>query len=136
MDKTVLSIVIGSLIIGGSIFLTAKNEIGTSGDTKEPIVNNVNNVQIVDGKQVIDLRARGGYQPRRSNAKAGMPTVLKVNTSGTFDCSASIRIPSLGIAKYLPSTGVTEFDLGTPQVGIMQGSCGMGMYPFEIDFQN
>ena len=94
------------------------------------------NVSVVEGKQVIEIHARGGYQPRKSIAKAGMPTVLRFETSGTFDCSSSVRIPSLGISKILPQTGTTDIDLGSAQVGTLQGTCGMGMYPFEIDFQS
>jgi plastocyanin domain-containing protein len=97
---------------------------------------NANNVSIVDGKQIIEINARGGYQPRKSIAKAGIPTVIRFNTRGTFDCSSSVRIPSLGISKSLPQTGLTDIDIGSGKLGTLQGSCGMGMYPFEIDFRN
>ena len=95
-----------------------------------------NNVSIVDGKQVVVITAKGGYQPRQSVAKAGLPTVIEFNTNGTFDCSSFIRIPSMGISKSLASSGTTMVDLGTPAAGKLQGSCGMGMYPFEIVFSN
>jgi hypothetical protein len=35
----------------------------------------------------------------------------------------------------LPQTGSTDIDIGTPQPGTLKGSCGMGMYQFEIAFQ-
>lgn len=95
-----------------------------------------NNVSMVDGKQIITLTAKGGYSPRKSKAKAGVPTILKVSTNGTFDCSSSIRIPALQLSKNLPTTGETEIDLGNPKVGVFNGTCGMGMYPFEIEFQS
>lgn len=95
-----------------------------------------NNVSIVDGKQVINLTAKAGYSPRKSKAKAGIPTILKVTTNGTFDCSSSIRIPSLKLSQNLPTTGESTLDLGSPKVGVLNGTCGMGMYPFEIDFQS
>jgi len=96
----------------------------------------INNVSVVDGKQIIEIRAKGGYQPRKSIAKAGMPTILRFNTNSTFDCSSLIRIPSLDISKALPQTGTTDIDIGVSQVGELNGACGMGMYPFEVDFQN
>lgn len=34
----------------------------------------------------------------------------------------------------LPNSGTTDIDLGFSQTDLFQGSCGMGMYPFEIDF--
>lgn len=130
MKSIFFSIAIATIFIGGAIFLTRGSGIGSgNGDA------GANNVTVVDGKQYVELRAKGGYVPRRSTAKANLPTVLRVTTNGTFDCSASIRIPSLKIYKTLTSTGSSEFDLGTPAPGILRGSCGMGMYPFEIEFQ-
>ena len=128
MKTTVIAIILAIVMIGGAFWLVQiKNTQST--------VDNENNVQIVDGVQIIDITAKGGYQPRQSVAKAGIPTVLKFNTKGTFDCSSAVRIPSLDISKNLPSSGVTEINLDTPSVGVLAGSCGMGMYPFEIDFR-
>ena len=95
-----------------------------------------NNVTIVDGKQIIEIHAKGGYQPRKSVAKAGIPTVVRFDTNGTFDCSSSIRIPSVNISKVLPQTGSTDVDIGTQQIATLQGTCGMGMYPFEVEFKS
>lgn len=94
------------------------------------------NVSIIDGKQIIDLTAKDGYSPARSVAKAGMPTILRFTTNGTFDCSSSVRIPSMSLFKSLSLSGQTDIDLGSPKIGILQGSCGMGMYPFQVDFQS
>src|SRR3989344_8016301 len=110
------SIIAISLIIGAVV--VTRNDNGGSGEG--------NNVSIVDGKQIIDLTARGGYSPRQSTAKAGIPTILKVKTGGTFDCSSAIRIPSMNISRNLPASGNTEIDLGSPQVSLLQGTCGMG----------
>lgn len=130
MKATIISITIAIILVVGAIVFA--NNGGPSTSTAA----NVNNVTIVDGKQIIDITARGGYQPRKSVAKAGIPTIIRFNTSGTFDCSSSIRIPSLGISKSLPQTGSTEIDIGSGKVGALIGSCGMGMYPFEIDFKS
>ena len=128
MKTFFFSILFAILIIIGTIVF--------SGPTKQAEQKTaVNNVSILDGKQFIDLTAKGGYTPRKSLAKAGLQTTLRVNTSGTFDCSSSIRIPSMDISRILPQTGVTDIDLGTPQLGTLSGTCGMGMYPFEISFQ-
>lgn len=95
----------------------------------------INPVEVVDGKQIITVTAKGGYKPRKVAAKADMPTLLRMKTQSTFDCSASFIIPDLGIEKMLPATGTTEFDLGT-QVGGTEivGLCSMGMYSFTITF--
>ena len=131
MKNTIISILVAGVVIAGAIIFAGR---GYQPSTSQNIP--ANNVIIENGKQIIEIKARGGYQPRVSVAKLGIPTVLRFETSGTFDCSSSVRIPSLGISKYLPQTGTTDIDLGSSQSGILQGSCGMGMYPFEVDFQN
>jgi plastocyanin domain-containing protein len=127
MKPIIISSIIALALIGGAFVLTRPANLGEDASA--------NNVSMVNGTQVIDLRAKGGYTPRRSTAKAGIPTVLKINTKGTFDCSSIVRIPSLNVYQNLPTSGITEIDLGTPKTGLLQGSCGMGMYPFEINFQ-
>ena len=94
------------------------------------------NVSVVGSKQIIEITAKGGYVPRATLAKAGIPTILRFNTNGTFDCSSSVRIPSMNITKLLPNSGTTDIDLGSPQVGTLQGTCGMGMYRFSVEFQS
>ena len=103
---------------------------------RETDMVNANNVRIIDGKQIIEIRAKGGYQPRQSLAKAGLPTILRFDTNGTFDCSSSVRIPSLNISQILPQSGSTDIDIGNPKTATLYGTCGMGMYPFEVDFQS
>lgn len=128
MKATVISIIIAIVLIGGA-FMLANNSGGTNSTA------NANNVSIVDGKQIIEITARGGYQPRNSVAKAGVPTIIRFATNGTFDCSSSVRISSLNIFKSLPQTGSTDIDIGTQSAGKLVGSCGMGMYPFSIEFK-
>ncbi len=105
---------------------------GRSGVEQKSIEPSGNNVTRVDGKQIIEIQAKGGYLPRVTTAQSGIPTTLRINTSGTFDCSSAIRIPSLKVSKNLPATGVTDIDLGTLAPGKIAGNCSMGMYPFEI----
>lgn len=109
---------------------------GSSGDRADQGEQTGDNVSLVDGKQVIEIRAKGGYLPRVTVAKAGIPTTLRVNTSGTFDCSSALRIPSLKVSKNLPANGVTDIELGTLVAGKIDGNCSMGMYPFTINVEN
>lgn len=93
-------------------------------------------VSIVDGKQYIDITAKGGYSPRVVRAKANMPTVLRVTTKNTFDCSIAFTIPELGVRKMLGTTGVNEFDIPPQGVGKqMFATCSMGMYNFKIVYE-
>jgi len=127
MKATIISIVIALGFIGVAVMVAQSNGDGTAA---------AHNVTMVNGTQIIEITARGGYQPGTSVAKAGVPTIIRFQTNGTFDCSSSVRIASLGISKSLPQTGTTDIDIGSQSATIVRGSCGMGMYPFEINFQS
>lgn len=124
------------LSFGAAILLIASAVYVSGGIKKDSNISPPkNNVSIIDGTQVIEIVARGGYAPEKSVAKAGIPTVIKFVTSGTFDCSSAVRIPSLDVSLHLPPSGMTNVDLGKREVGVLHGVCAMGMYQFEIDFQ-
>lgn len=130
MNKTALIIITVALAIGiGIIFFgQSKNNPDSAG------AQSAQNVEIRDGVQYVIINAKGGYSPRVSTAQANIPTKLIVKTNGTYDCSASLVIRSIGYQKILPQTGEEVIDLGTPQSGTLQGLCGMGMYNFSINF--
>lgn len=130
MKNIITAIVISVILISLALIFTSGNNKKEITKSKTP----VNNVTIVDGIQIVTIEAKGGYQPRSSIAKANIPTILRFNTKGNFDCSSAVRIPSMNISKNLPQSGVTDIDLGNQKVGLLNGSCGMGMYPFEIKF--
>ena len=85
---------IGIVFIGGSKSKDSANSV--SGQSAQ-------NVEIKDGVQYITIDAKAGYSPKVSTAKAGIPTKLIVKTNGTYDCSASLVIRSLGYQKILAS---------------------------------
>lgn len=134
MKKTPAIIIgIGVLIL--FLFIIFSGGSKSSQNNKVDTDAIVENSQIVDGIQYVTINARGGYSPRISTAKAGIPTKLIVKTNGTFDCSASLVIRAVGFQKILPQTGNTEIDLGIPVAGVpLLGVCGMGMYSFNINF--
>ncbi len=95
-----------------------------------------NNVSTENSKQVIEITAKGGYAPRISTAKANTPTILRVKTSSTFDCSSALRIPSIGYSKNLPPSGTTDIELPAQAAGTtLKALCSMGMYNFSVQFQ-
>lgn len=91
--------------------------------------------QIINGVQMIDITARGGYKPKQTIAKANIPSVIRMKTQSTFDCSSSLIIPSIGYSASLPATGMTEIPIPSQKPGsTLRGMCGMGMYSFSIIF--
>ena len=129
MNKTVSIIVTLALVIGiGIVFIGGSKNNTETGESAQ-------NVEMRDGIQYITVNAKGGYSPKVSSAKAGIPTKLIVKTDGTYDCSASLVIRSVGFQKILAQTGEEVIDLGTPKAGQpLQGLCGMGMYNFAVNF--
>lgn len=128
MKSIIVSIVFSGLLIGGAIWFMVF-------DKSPETVNQVNNISIVGDKQMVEINAKGGYAPKISVAKANMPTILRVQTSGTFDCSSSLNIPSIGYRANLPPSGITEIEVPAQKSGaVLQGLCGMGMYNFKVQF--
>ena len=127
MNKPILiSIVVSVLLIGVGFWLATRSSSAGQSAT----------ATIVDGKQFIDITAKGGYSPRVITAKSAMPTTLRVKTSGTFACSASLVIPKLSYQKFLQPSGTEEISISSEQAqGTMQGLCSMGMYNFQIRFE-
>lgn len=129
--KTIISIIlIAVVVISGLIFFNEK-----SLNSKNPDSKTANNVSLVEGKQIITITAKGGYLPRISSAKADVPTTLKIDTKGTFDCSTALSIPSLNYYKNLPPTGETLIAVPPQKPGTsLKGICSMGMYNFSVNF--
>ena len=129
MKSIIISIIVVFVLIGGALFFVTQNN---GGDSPQ---GSVNNVSVVDGKQIIEIDAKGGYSPQITSAKADIETIIKVNTKGTFDCSAALTIPTLNYRTTLQPSGVTEIEVPPQKVGTtLQGLCGMGMYNFKVQF--
>ncbi len=112
--------------IGGITLLLNKSQDAPSA---------ASNITTVDGKQVIDITAKGGYAPKTTQAKADIPTQLKVSTNGTYDCSSGLRIPTLSYAGTLPASGETLIDIPPQKAGSkIDATCVMGMYNFSVAF--
>ncbi len=129
MKGTLIATLIAGALIVGAVWLSADSKTAPSDQAGG------NNVAVVDGVQVIDIIAKGGYSPRLTMAKAGMPTVLKMNTRGTFDCSSALVIPAVNYREFLPPSGVTEITIPPQEAGSkIEGLCSMGMYSFVLNF--
>jgi hypothetical protein len=87
-------------------------------------------------QQVIEITAGHGYSPASSVAKAGLPAVIKITATGTFDCSNVVVIPDLNYRARLPTTGSVEIPVPPQPAGKeLTGLCGMGMYRFTVRFE-
>ncbi len=128
--RIIIALAASAVLIGWAFwFVSAKPQENGAGVTAPTAT-------IVDGKQFVDITAKGGYSPRVVVAKAGIPTILRVTTNGTFDCSASVVIPKLSYQKFLQPSGTEDIAISAEQAqGTLQGLCAMGMYNFQIKFE-
>ena len=125
MKATLVSILVAVANIGGAVYFA----------TRTPEVASTANVSVQGGTQVVEIKAKGQYSPRVTEAKAGIPTVLRMATDGTFDCTSQLTVPSIGYRQILPPSGTTDIALEPQKTGsIVKGICSMGMYNFEVRF--
>lgn len=128
INKLISGVIIVLVVYIGFLFykgIPSKQESSTVG----------NNVSSTDGKQIIEITAKGGYSPKQLTAKANTETILRIKTNNTFDCSSSLVISKLGIRQNLPPTGTTEIAITPQKEGSkIAGACSMGMYTFNINF--
>ena len=89
-----------------------------------------------NGTQIIHIVALHGYQPRRITAKASLPTVLEMEVTSSYDCSAALRIPALHLQQFLKPADTTLIPIPPQEAGTkLTGLCSMGMYRFDITFR-
>lgn len=131
MNKMIIGSLVVTILAIGGIFILLRG-----GGSRVPAGSTPQmNVSLVDGKQVVEIKAKGGYAPRVTVAKANMPTVINVQTNGTFDCSSALTVPAVGFRAMLPPSGVTPIEIPPQQPGTtIKGVCSMGMYSFAINF--
>ena len=128
--KILVSFLLTGFFIGvGIVVLSKPSPTGDLG-------GEIGRVSVVDGVQVVEMQAKGGYFPSSVTLQAGLPTTVRMNSAGTYDCSAALRIPQLDYSVSLPSNGVTEIQIPAQEAGTtLQGLCGMGMYGFKLIFE-
>ncbi len=125
MKALIITFLIAGVFIGGIVFMisSATEEVATQEQ------GSAANVSVVDGKQIIEITAKGVYSPKKTTAKANIPTVIKLKTNGTFDCTRSLNFPNLKLKKFLPPTGETLIELPEQKSGsLLTAACSMGMY--------
>ncbi len=128
MKVAVIAIAIAVVLIAGAIFTSRDNN-------NNSVAESTSNASVSGDKQIVEITAKGGYSPRTVVAKADTPTIVRVKTEGTFDCSSALTIPSIGYRKNLPASGTTDIEIPAQKAGsVLQGVCSMGMYGFQVQF--
>jgi len=104
---------------------------------KNELNNQIGSVAKIDnGVQVIEMKVVDtGYQPNQFTVKKGIPVKWKIEGVNVFGCQAYLTVPKYNIQKTIqPGWQTVEF---TPnETGLINSSCGMGMYRGRIEVIN
>ena len=79
------------------------------------------------GPQEVRIVVQGGYQPAAFVVNAGRAVRLVFDRQEASGCSEEVVIPELGVRRYLPPFEQTVIDLGRPDAGSYEFTCGMSM---------
>lgn len=86
------------------------------------------NVAVADGTQTVQMtQTPRGYEPAETVLYAGLPTRWVIDGTSPLDCSAFLRVPSLGIGADLVA-GQNTVALPPLEPGVIPFTCVMGMY--------
>ncbi|MDP3733210.1 MAG: sulfite exporter TauE/SafE family protein, partial [Candidatus Daviesbacteria bacterium] len=91
-------------------------------------------VKLINGVQMVDIAVfPTGYSPNNVQVKPGIPVRLNLKSGGRLGCTSQFRIPSLGISKNIPLSGITQVDFTPSMKGKITFTCSMGMYSGIIE---
>lgn len=119
-------------VLGGGAAAT-EGLSGKAADAEQPLPNasvGADGVQVVEISVTYGEPDGGGapFSPRIIQAKAGIPTRLRISPSGDLGCAGVFVMPRKNVEKGLVSGKETLVDLGVLSVGDLGYSCGTGMY--------
>lgn len=122
----IISINTGQVLLGSPH--TIQNYLSVLGaSTTKPNTNSV--AEIVDGKQKVTINVKSnGYTTGAKQIKVGVPVKLNLVSKNANGCVRSFVIPSQNISTILPVNGSTELEFTPTKTGLLDFSCGMGMY--------
>ena len=91
-------------------------------------VRDENNFNLVDGKQIINLKVEGlDYSPDSFVLKKDVPVEWNIDGSKAQGCAQIISVPKLGITEQLPRDQIKTITFTPTETGKITFSCGMGM---------
>ncbi len=89
---------------------------------------NDENVKLVDGKQIVEMKVAGlDYLPAKFTLLQGVPVEWRVDGRQAQGCAQILSVPSLGITESLPRDRVKTITFTPSKVGSIKFSCSMGM---------
>lgn len=119
-------------VLGGGAAAT-EGLSGKASNTEQPVPNASMGA---DGVQVVEISVTYGepdgggapFSPSIVQAKAGIPTRLRITPYGDLGCAGVFVMPRKNIERGLVSGKETIVDLGVLSAGDIGYNCGTGMY--------
>jgi plastocyanin domain-containing protein len=129
-SKLMIFFIVVAVLVGAIIWIKSSDKSkDNSANTQQNVLGSTS------GGQIIEVKVSNGYSPTSITAKAGVPTTLRMVSSGASGCEKAFQILGLNVSKVLPTDGTTDIDLGSPKAGTtITGTCSMGMYRVVIKF--
>jgi sulfite exporter TauE/SafE/copper chaperone CopZ len=91
------------------------------------------NVVDNDGWQVLKTVQNGaGYSPRVAAVYVDRPVRWEID-SQSLSCSSTMNLDAMGLGVVSLKDGVNVFEFTPTEVGTLAYTCGMGMFPAQID---
>ncbi len=134
--SNIIMVLITVLVVVGGIFLMKMNRPDNSSSTDSSNTGWASNVVVTNGKQQITISAGNGYFPKMTIAKADIPTTLIMQWKNAYGCESAVRIPQLAYTKNLEANESDTITIPAQKAwSTINGTCGMGMYNFQIMFE-
>ncbi len=90
--------------------------------------NKTETVRVENGVQIVRMtQIAYGYKPNAFIIQKGIPVRWVITSENPYSCAASLRVPSLNIAKNLKE-GQNIIEFTPKKTGSIPFSCSMGMY--------
>ena len=86
-----------------------------------------------DGRQVVEVTVRRGYQPDSILARAGLPLRIVFRREDDDACSERVVFSAPRLERHLAPAGTTTIDLPAQPPGEIRFTCGMGRYRGHIE---
>ncbi len=126
--SAVLVIILGLFNLPNGLTLVGASIASPSFQGAVPDVPQLQNAQLVDGKQVIELKVDYlDYYPTSFTVFQGVPVEWRIDGRTAAGCAQVISVPKLGVTEYLPKNEVKIIQFTPKDVGQIKFSCSMGM---------
>ncbi|MBS3168545.1 sulfite exporter TauE/SafE family protein [Candidatus Woesearchaeota archaeon] len=131
--SAIVVILLGLFNIPNGFGLTGIN-IGSINSNPTGLIDN--NVNIIDGKQIIDMKIVGlDYAPSNFKIIKGIPVEWRIDGTQAQGCAQVITSPKIGVTEYLPRDKIKTITFTPTELGKIPFSCTMGMTTYGAGFE-